>query len=294
VCDIGRPADGGHLDFVVNHCRLPSLELTYVQFGVPLRIEMGHNEFFVQGFPVSGAGEVQWNRRTSAVSPSRGGVVGGPQSRASLNYDADWSSLMLKIAPSVVTQRLALLLDRPVNPPLQLTGAVRPDIMARQRRLMLFLANELDLAGSAAPDVLVTEIEDALVVNFLLETEHNYSALLQGNVRAVAPWQVKRAVEYMEQHWDQPITIEVLTRITETSARSLFQLFKKTHDVSPMVYLAQVRLRHAKDMLSRPTLGTSVTRVGFMCGFSNMGHFALKYYAAFGEKPSDTLKNRSK
>jgi transcriptional regulator GlxA family with amidase domain len=154
-----------------------------------------------------------------------------------------------------------------------------------------FLATELENHKGGLPDLVVAELEDAIIGNFLFANRHNYSDLLEGPPRAAAPWQVRRAVDYIEQHWDQPLTIEQLTHITETSARSLFLLFKKTYDVSPMVYLGQVRLRHARELLSQPAPGTSVTKIGFMCGFSNMGNFAMKYYGAFGEKPSDTLRS---
>jgi transcriptional regulator GlxA family with amidase domain len=95
----------------------------------------------------------------------------------------------------------------------------------------------------------------------------------------------------MEQHWDEAVTIETLSQVTGTSPRSLFHLFRKTHGVSPMVHLHRIRLRHAKAMLSQPDAGTSVTKVGFLCGFSNLGHFAMKYQSVFGEKPSETLRN---
>lgn len=58
-----------------------------------------------------------------------------------------------------------------------------------------------------------------------------------------------------------------------------------------MVFVRQVRLRHAKAMLSHPTPETSVTSVGFLCGFSNLGHFARNYFEAFGEHPSQTLRS---
>jgi transcriptional regulator GlxA family with amidase domain len=58
-----------------------------------------------------------------------------------------------------------------------------------------------------------------------------------------------------------------------------------------MVHLHRIRLRHAKAMLSQPDAGTSVTKVGFLCGFSNLEHFAMKYQSVFGEKPSETLRN---
>jgi transcriptional regulator GlxA family with amidase domain len=43
-------------------------------------------------------------------------------------------------------------------------------------------------------------------------------------------------------------------------------------------------------MLLRATPETTVTSVAYDCGFSNLGHFAKYYHAAFGEQPSATLK----
>ena len=60
-----------------------------------------------------------------------------------------------------------------------------------------------------------------------------------------------------------------------------------------MVFVKQVRLRHARRMLMMPNENTSVTSVAFDCGFTNLGHFAKDYSRCFGELPSETL-NRSK
>jgi len=57
-----------------------------------------------------------------------------------------------------------------------------------------------------------------------------------------------------------------------------------------MTFVRQVRLRHAQEMLMRASPETTVTSVAYACGFSNLGHFAKYYHAAFGEHPSATLK----
>ncbi|MGD0531698.1 MAG: helix-turn-helix domain-containing protein [Methyloceanibacter sp.] len=62
------------------------------------------------------------------------------------------------------------------------------------------------------------------------------------------------------------------------------------HGCSPMLFVKQVRMRHAKAMLTTPEAGTSVTSVAFACGFSNLGHFAKDYFQGFGELPSETLR----
>ena len=281
---------GRSLDCVVNHCSLPATALTYLRYGSPINLRLEQNDFFVQGFPLSGSGEVKWNRALTLVGPGIG-VGGGPGSRATIAYDDKFSHLVLKISPAAVTRRLSLLLDAPVDPPLELTGYVTRDKAAAHFRLVRFLAEEVGREQDRLPDVVLAELEDAVVVNYLLANEHNYSWRLLRAPRAAAPSQVKRAIDYMEHHWDQALTIEALTEVTGASARSLFHLFRKSHGVSPMVYLRRVRLQHAREMLCRGDSKASVTTVGFACGFSNLGHFASKYYAAFGEKPSETLKN---
>lgn len=294
IRDLDMPDAGRQFDCQVNHCRLPTLSLIYARYGSAFSARMQQSDAFIQGFPLSGAGEVQWGHSVTTVGRELGGIAVGPGAEATFRYDDAFAHLILKVSPAALTQRLALLVDRPIDPPLQLTGRVNTTRAMAQARLLRFVADEMDRGPDRLPDIVIAELEDAILVNYLFTNEHNYSGLLGGTTRAVAPWQVRRAVDYMEQHWDEAITIEKLTQITETSARSLFQLFKKTHDVSPMVYLSQIRLRHAKEMLSSPAPGTSVTKVGFLCGFSNMGNFASKYFSVFGEKPSDTLRSNLK
>ena len=106
-------------------------------------------------------------------------------------------------------------------------------------------------------------------------------------------WQVRRAEEYIETHWNQPITIANLARATAASTRSIFYHFKNSRGQSPMSFLKQVRLEHAREMLEKSGIGRSVTEIAIDCGFGNLGHFAGDYFKRFGERPSETLK-RSK
>jgi AraC-like DNA-binding protein len=103
-------------------------------------------------------------------------------------------------------------------------------------------------------------------------------------------WQARRVEQYIETHWDQPITIEVLARATAASARSIFHHFRSCRGQTPMAFLKQVRLQHAKEMLEKTNLNRSVTDTAIACGFGNLGHFASDYFKRYGEHPSDTLK----
>lgn len=119
------------------------------------------------------------------------------------------------------------------------------------------------------------------------------TALVQPRRQSPITWQVRRAEEYIETHWNQEITIANIARATAASARSIFYHFKSSRGQSPMCFLKQVRLDHAREMLASSGIGRSVTEIAIDCGFGNLGHFAGDYFKRFGEHPSDTLK-RSK
>lgn len=286
------PAAGRDFDCALNHRQLGDLSLTYARYGSPLVARLQQNDFFVQGIPVSGKGEVRWNRHALSVAVASGGVAGGPGSEGTLSYDGDFSHLIVKFSPAALTRKLSAILGQPIDPPLRLTDAPdgNPLLLGGQTRLVRFLADELDQAEGQLPPTALAEIEQAILVTFLLGTSHNYSHWLRGKLHTVAPRQVKNAADYIEQNWDRPITIEALSHVTQISARSLFHLFKRTYGVSPMAFARRARLRRAREMLSHPAPETTVTSVGFLCGFGNPGRFAKSYFEAFGELPSDTLK----
>jgi AraC-like DNA-binding protein len=112
----------------------------------------------------------------------------------------------------------------------------------------------------------------------------------EDGLRGPKTWQARRVEQYIETHWDQPITIEVLARATAASARSIFHHFRSCRRQTPMAFLKQVRLQHAKEMLEKTNLNRSVTDTAIACGFGNLGHFASDYFKRYGEHPSDTLK----
>jgi AraC-like DNA-binding protein len=245
----------------------------------------------VQGFPLYGTGEHRIGGTLAPISATRSAII-APGDRVTLRYRSTFQHYALVLTPAPLLQKLEALIGVPVAARLTFTTAVsydRPEALAL-RRLVLFLAKELSAEDPAMPPLALAELEQALMVSFLCSNDSNYGASLRGDPLRSAPWQVRRAEEYIAAHWDQPITIEALAIAANVSARSLFYSFKKARGYSPMELVKRIRLEHARGMLSRPLPGTSVTRIGYACGFGNLGHFANDYHACFGERPSDTLR----
>jgi AraC-like DNA-binding protein len=286
--DIGPRS--GALDGWVNYRPLQTIGLQYGRYGAAIRADFGDVKYFVQGITVSGRGEQVTNRSTSAVDPTRAGIL-SPGDRIGLNFDAGFEHLALIIEPTILAAKLSALIGTPLKNPLRFQGESDFSRPASKHllRLTQFLAEELSSPELRMPPAVLTEWEQLLMVWILQGSSHNYSHLLDGEPRSVAPWQVRRVENYIEANWDQPLTVEAFALATGASVRSIFHSFKESRGYSPMIFLKQIRLKRARDMLQNPTASTSVTSVAYACSFNNLGHFAKDYLQVFGERPSETL-----
>jgi AraC-like DNA-binding protein len=289
ITKIELPRNKARFNAVLNHHNLQSVALSYARYGAAVRITMSNSGSYVQGFGIRGRGEAIANSQYFVVKKGRGGAA-GPGADALLKYQTGFAHVFLKISPEALRRKLSVLLGSPISRELKLTGEYDQPALAAQFRLVMFVISELDRYQGDLPPRLLAEFDQALIVAYLCANLSNYSNLLNHKRPSVAASPVQRATDYIEMHWDQPITIEALALATQTSARSLFETFKRSRGCSPMAFVRYIRLLHAKDILSQGNAETSVKSVAFRCGFHNVGHFAKYYSVQFGERPSETLK----
>jgi AraC-like DNA-binding protein len=96
--------------------------------------------------------------------------------------------------------------------------------------------------------------------------------------------------QFVDLHWDQPLSVNDLAQAAGVNTRTLFKRFKATCGFTPLEYVKLVRLNHARAVLQRANKSTTVLGIALKCCFQNQGHFARDYRLAFGERPSDTLQ----
>jgi len=243
--------------------------------------------------PIRGVGEHVNNGMKIPYSP-RKGAVGAPGVLA-LSYAADLEIFAVFMKPDALHDTLSGLIGAPLGKKLELDDSNydwRPEPRMIRSVVSIMMA-ELDREEGDVSPLALAELEQAILVAFLCGTGHNYTRLLDGRPRSLAPSQVRLVEEYIEAHWNQPVSIEGLAVAANASARSVFHAFKEFRGYSPMNFLKQERLRRAREMLVKSGANESVTNITFACGFGNMGRFADDYQKAFGEMPSETL-NRAK
>jgi AraC-like DNA-binding protein len=287
-----RDAEGFHARG--NRRVLRNIVLSYATFGAVVHQEFSAFTGFAQQFRIRGSSEILVDRAPVQLAPYQSSIV-SPGATMKVTHSHDLEHFVLKIDRDALLNKWTALTGRQPRGDLKFEPVAdsRTPEATYLRRLFMFLVDQLGSSERSVPPLALAELEQSVIVSFLCANRHDESHLLDRAPMGTAPWQVRRAEEYIEAHWDQPITVEALAVAAGASARSIFHFFKASRGYSPMVFVKQVRLRHARRMLMMPDDTTSVTSVAFDCGFTNLGHFAKDYGKCFGEPPSETL-NRTK
>jgi len=205
------------------------------------------------------------------------------------HYSNGYSEVVLRLDYAALVKKLSLLMGG-LPSTLQFDSTYQwSPACERFRRIIRFIVGEINQPD--LPDVYIDELEQLLLSVFLHTAPHNFSDRLEREgERPAAPWRVRRLEDYLQAHWDKPLTIEAVALATGVSVRSIYAAFKASRGYGPNAYLKKIRLEHAREMLCKPGQNLTVTAIAFACGFSNLGHFAADYLEAFGERPSDTLR----
>ncbi|ARM92397.1 AraC family transcriptional regulator protein (plasmid) [Rhizobium sp. CIAT894] len=107
-------------------------------------------------------------------------------------------------------------------------------------------------------------------------------------VSAVAPWHVRRAIDYMHANIAEPFTMSMVADQVGISLRALQTGFKAFRGTSPGAYLRTIRLKAVHDQLRDPFNQQTLRDICTTWGFFHPGRFSAIYRSAFGESPRDT------
>jgi len=91
------------------------------------------------------------------------------------------------------------------------------------------------------------------------------------------------AKDFMLSNYNQPITIEDVSRHACLSEIHFYRTFKQTYNCSPHQYLMQSRLNNARHMLK--TTGYTVSEIVNLIGFDNVSSFIRLFRERFGNTP---------
>ena len=94
---------------------------------------------------------------------------------------------------------------------------------------------------------------------------------------------VRRAIQWIQAHFDQAVRIERLADIAGMSVPSFHRHFKAATAMSPLQYQKSLRLQTARRML---VASNDASRTAYSVGYESASQFSREYARMFGAPPS--------
>jgi AraC family transcriptional regulator len=99
------------------------------------------------------------------------------------------------------------------------------------------------------------------------------------------PPPVSRAVRYLEAHFTEDVTLDELARAAYCSPYYLSRRFKQAIGMTPFQYLVQLRVDHARQLVSAGAGERSLADVARAVGFADQSHLTRQMKRVLGVTP---------
>ncbi len=95
---------------------------------------------------------------------------------------------------------------------------------------------------------------------------------------------VQAAIDYMERHLAEPLPMNAVARVVNSSRARLFHNFKDATGLTPNDYLQRLRISRAQAILTNTV--EPITAVALRCGFSSSQYFSTVFRKYTGLTPN--------
>ena len=97
------------------------------------------------------------------------------------------------------------------------------------------------------------------------------------------PLDIPKLTAYLESNFEQEIYLDDLAKRAGMSSATLLRHFRAALGVTPMIYLRNLRLRHAAELLLKTDF--SLKEIADQSGFARMPYFFKSFKACYGVSP---------
>ncbi|MEL7114445.1 MAG: GlxA family transcriptional regulator [Pseudomonadota bacterium] len=231
-------------------------------------------------FAFDDPGALRWLGALAERVPRVGGVSGG----------------------SVVLARAGLMAGRRMTVHWEHAAALaerHPELII-ERRLFVIDRDRVTCGGGTAPmdmmHALIAEQHGAafarLVSDWFLHTDVRGAATpqrgLAASLDAQVPKPVRDAVQAMENHVADPLSLAQLGLMAGVSDRHLNRMFQAALGVSAMAFYRKLRLDVGRRLVTGSPM--PLREIAETTGFASAAHFSNAYVAAFAERPAQARR----
>ena len=260
-------------------------------YGAGVDIDPGKlKDFFLLQMPVRGHETIVAGAHTVYSTPSMASIV-SPSLAFHMRHGAGTEKLFLRIDRAALERQFLSLYGRPPRGAIEFVPGI--DLgstpgQALQRLTGWMFAEASDGAMLEQPLVSV-RIEEVLMTTLLEGLAHNQARDgREAGAGTVSPRFVRRAIDYMLTHCDEPLTAGAIAQQAGVSTRSLFAGFRTYRSTTPMAFLRDLRLDKVHAELQQASGPGAVTTTAMRWGFMHLGQFSAAYRRRFGLLPSQT------
>ncbi len=197
-----------------------------------------------------------------------------------------------ELFPRVKTDREVPLIDLflPTDILVDAVGETASKIQLRSRlkfrdpliqQMALALKSELEIAGEDSK--LYADSMATALATHLLSRYGVKNSVVKKYRGGLPPYQLKIIIEYIQEHLDCDLSLDLLAGLIEISPHYFASLFKKSTGLPPHQYITNCRLEKAKVLLRQRNLP-----IVFICqevGFKNQSHFTRVFRQHFKITP---------
>ncbi|MFL0555347.1 AraC family transcriptional regulator [Paenibacillus barengoltzii] len=101
---------------------------------------------------------------------------------------------------------------------------------------------------------------------------------------------LEAARRYIDQHYNEPVTIEQLARVAELSPKYFAEMYKKKYGKSPIEYVTEKRMQRAKQLMA--TASGKLREIAHQAGYADEFYFSRKFKQEIGISPSVYMRSR--
>ena len=106
----------------------------------------------------------------------------------------------------------------------------------------------------------------------------------------LARWQLRRAMEYLEAHLTQDISLEEMAKLVGLSQSQFARSFKTSTGMPPYKWFLDARIKRAQELLLR--CGEPIAFIALQTGFADQSHFTKTFRRATCATPRDWQRSR--
>lgn len=143
------------------------------------------------------------------------------------------------------------------------------------------------------PATLPDQIYESYQSNLYLSVSALYrmlSDLYARMEKTAASPAVQPAIDYLEEHFAEPVTIDELSRLCHCSSSGFFKLFKTSTGVTPITYKHNIMIQHALDLLAHTNL--TIEEISAKTGFCSSNYFRRIFFNITQKTPKEVRKNQ--